>query len=98
MRRFGVLLASAVLGAAVAATGPARAFGGGHGSGFGGGHMGWLFWRRFSRRWLRRRPFWRFWRPEHGHGWFQSRLRFQSELCRLQSWHVCGPERGNGRL
>jgi hypothetical protein len=40
MRRFGVLLASAALGAAVAATGPALAFGGGHGDGFGGGHMG----------------------------------------------------------
>ena len=39
MRRFGVLLASAVLGAAVAATGPARAFGGGHGGGFGGRSM-----------------------------------------------------------
>ena len=40
MKRFGVLLASAALGAAVAATGPALAFGGGHGGGFGGGHMG----------------------------------------------------------
>ena len=29
MKRFGVLLASAALGAAVAATGPALAFGGG---------------------------------------------------------------------
>jgi hypothetical protein len=37
---FGVLLASATLGAAVAASGPALAFGGGHGGGFGGGHMG----------------------------------------------------------
>jgi hypothetical protein len=35
-----VLLASAALGAAVAASGPALAFGGGHGGGFGGGHMG----------------------------------------------------------
>ena len=40
MRRFGILLASAALGAAVAASGPALAFGGGHGGGFGGGHMG----------------------------------------------------------
>src|SRR5580692_12794280 len=40
MKRFGVLLASAALGAAVAATGPALAFGGGPGGGFGGGHMG----------------------------------------------------------
>jgi hypothetical protein len=40
MKRFGVLLASAALGAAVAASGPALAFGGGHGGGFGGGHMG----------------------------------------------------------
>jgi hypothetical protein len=40
MKRFGVLLASAALGAAVAATGPALAFGGGHGGRFGGGHMG----------------------------------------------------------
>jgi hypothetical protein len=40
MKRFGVLLASAALGAAVAATGPALAFGGGHGGGFGGGHVG----------------------------------------------------------
>ena len=31
MKRFGVLLASAALGAAVAASGPALAFGGGHG-------------------------------------------------------------------
>ncbi len=38
MKRFGVLLASAALGAAVAASGPALAFGGGHGGGFGGGH------------------------------------------------------------
>ena len=30
MKRFGVLLASAALGAAVAASGPALAFGGGH--------------------------------------------------------------------
>jgi hypothetical protein len=35
MKRFGVLLASAALGAAVAASGPALAFGGGHGGGFG---------------------------------------------------------------
>ena len=34
MRRFGILLASAALGAAVAASGPALAFG--HGGGFGG--------------------------------------------------------------
>ena len=40
MKRFGVLLASAALGAAVAASGPALAFVGGHGGGFGGGHMG----------------------------------------------------------
>src|SRR6202040_1033982 len=40
MKRFGVLLASAALGAALAAGGPALAFGGGHGGGFGGGHMG----------------------------------------------------------
>src|SRR6202171_5874117 len=40
MKRFGVLLASAALGAAVAASGPALAFGGGHGGGFGGGRMG----------------------------------------------------------
>src|SRR4029077_1940640 len=40
MKRFGVLLASAALGAAVAATGPALAFGGGHGGGFGRGHGG----------------------------------------------------------
>ena len=40
MKRFGVLLASAALGAAVAASDPALAFGGGHGGGFGGGHMG----------------------------------------------------------
>ena len=40
MKRFGVLLPSAALGAAVAASGPALAFGGGHGGGFGGGHMG----------------------------------------------------------
>ncbi len=45
MRRFGVLLASAALGAALAASGPAWAQmsvgGGGHGGGsFGGGHMG----------------------------------------------------------
>jgi hypothetical protein len=41
MKRFGVLLASAALGAALAASGPALAFGGGHmGGGFGGGgHM-----------------------------------------------------------
>ena len=38
MRRFGVLLASAALGAALAASGPALAFGGSHmGGGFGGG-------------------------------------------------------------
>jgi hypothetical protein len=50
MKRFGVLLASATLGAALLASGPAMAmggsFGGGHGGfggghgGFGGGHMG----------------------------------------------------------
>ena len=40
MKRFGVLLASAALGAAVAASGPALAFGGGHGGGFGGGFHG----------------------------------------------------------
>jgi hypothetical protein len=46
MRRFGVLLASAALGTALAASGPALAFGGGHmgggfgGGGFGGGHFG----------------------------------------------------------
>src|SRR5580704_7763389 len=40
MKRFGVLLALAALGAAVAASGPALAFGGGHGGGFGGGHGG----------------------------------------------------------
>src|SRR6202048_642832 len=40
MKRFGVLLASAARGAAVAASGPALAFGGGHGGGFGGGHGG----------------------------------------------------------
>ena len=34
------LLASAALGAALATSGPALAFGGGHGGGFGGGHMG----------------------------------------------------------
>ena len=37
MKRFGVLLALAALGAAVAASGPALAFGGGHGGDFGGG-------------------------------------------------------------
>ena len=36
MRLFGVLLVSTALGAAVAASGPALAFGGGHGGGFGG--------------------------------------------------------------
>jgi hypothetical protein len=43
MKRFGVLLASAALGAALAASGPAFARGGGgggHGGGGGGGHMG----------------------------------------------------------
>jgi hypothetical protein len=40
MKRFGVLLASAALGAAVAASGPALAFGGGHDGGFGGGFHG----------------------------------------------------------
>jgi hypothetical protein len=45
MKRFGVLLASAALGAALTASGHAAAmggsFGGGHmGGGFGGGHMG----------------------------------------------------------
>jgi hypothetical protein len=41
MRRFGVLVASAALVAALAASGPALAFGGGHmGGGFSGGHMG----------------------------------------------------------
>ncbi len=40
MKRFGVVLASTALGAAVAASGPALAFGGGHGGSFGGGHMG----------------------------------------------------------
>src|ERR1700731_4713415 len=41
MKRFGVLLASAALGAVIGASGPALAFGGGHmGGGFGGGHMG----------------------------------------------------------
>ncbi|MFZ3326257.1 MAG: hypothetical protein WA231_10320, partial [Methylocella sp.] len=48
MKRFGVLLGSAALGAALAASGPALAFhggggfGGGHfgGGGFGGGHFG----------------------------------------------------------
>jgi len=38
MNRFGVLVASATLGAAMAASGPALAFGSGHGG--GGGHMG----------------------------------------------------------
>jgi hypothetical protein len=40
MKRFGVLLASAALGAALATSGPALAFGGGHGGGFGGGGHG----------------------------------------------------------
>jgi hypothetical protein len=42
MKRFGEFLALAALGAAVVASGPALAFGGGHGGGggFGGGHMG----------------------------------------------------------
>jgi hypothetical protein len=52
MRRFGVLLASAVLGAAVAATGPARAFGGGHFGGrstaMGGFNRGFGFNRSFA--------------------------------------------------
>ena len=47
MRRFGVLLASAALGAAVAASGPALAFGGGHGGGFRRRPHGRWFWRRF---------------------------------------------------
>jgi hypothetical protein len=42
MRRFGVLISTAALGAALVASGPALAFGGGHGGGggFGGGHGG----------------------------------------------------------
>ena len=39
MKRFGVLLASAAFGAALAASGPALAFGGHGGGGFGGRHM-----------------------------------------------------------
>ncbi len=42
MRRFGISMSTAALGAALVASGPALAFGGGHGGGggFGGGHMG----------------------------------------------------------
>jgi hypothetical protein len=41
MKHFGVLLASAALGAVLVTSGPAAAFGGGHGGGgFGGGHFG----------------------------------------------------------
>jgi hypothetical protein len=41
MKRFGVLLGSAALGAALVASGPAAAFSGGHmGGGFGGGNVG----------------------------------------------------------
>lgn len=42
MKRFGISMFTAALGAALVASGPALAFGGGHGGGgnFGGGHMG----------------------------------------------------------
>jgi hypothetical protein len=40
MKRFGVLMSTAALGAALVASAPAWARGGGHGGGFGGGHMG----------------------------------------------------------
>jgi hypothetical protein len=44
MKRFSLLLISAALGAALLASGPAEArgggFGGGHGGGIGGGHLG----------------------------------------------------------
>ena len=89
MRRFGVLLASAALGAALAASGPALAFGGGHmGGGFGGGgfHGGGFGGGGFHGGGFGGGHFGGFAGRSMAMGWRQSRL---------QSWHVYGPERGD---